>query len=181
MATIRIRKETYDSLNQIAGQLRVERGHPVSIQDVIWDLLKKEGSKVTDKEARDSKKSLKQHSSRRRRTTEKILGPVRMRTRLLGITRNDVSREVRAVRKTRHTQEIEGKVGEALVLNEKLRRKAPEESLADVINRPTRRRSILELAGALTPSKARALRFNVRQLRLASKRRVDSTIHGART
>ncbi len=58
--------------------------------------------------------------------------------------------------------------------------KGSKESFTDVINRLTGRRSILELAGVLTPSEARELRLKVRDLRLASKRRVDSTARRTR-
>ncbi len=58
--------------------------------------------------------------------------------------------------------------------------KGPRESFTDVINRLTGRRSILEMAGVLTPSEGRELRVNVRDLLLASQRRVDSTARRTR-
>jgi len=58
--------------------------------------------------------------------------------------------------------------------------KGSKESFTDVINRLTGRKSILELAGLLTPSEARDLRVKVRDLRLASKTRVDSTARKTR-
>ncbi len=58
--------------------------------------------------------------------------------------------------------------------------KGSKESFTDVINRLTGRRSILELAGVLTPGEARELRAKVRDLRLASKRRVESTARRTR-
>jgi len=58
--------------------------------------------------------------------------------------------------------------------------KGSKESFTDVINRLTGRKSILELAGVLTPSDARELRATVRDLRLASKGRVLSTARRTR-
>ncbi len=58
--------------------------------------------------------------------------------------------------------------------------KGSKESFTDVINRLTGRKSILELAGLLTPSEARDLRVRVLDLRLASKTRVDSAARKTR-
>ena len=40
MATVKVDEKTYAELNRIAGDLRAERGHPVSVDEVIRELLK---------------------------------------------------------------------------------------------------------------------------------------------
>ncbi len=45
MATIRVSEEIYRELNRVAGQLRQESGHPVSMDDVLEHLLKTRGLK----------------------------------------------------------------------------------------------------------------------------------------
>ena len=39
MATVKVDEETYKELNRIAGELRAQRGRPVSMEEVIRDLL----------------------------------------------------------------------------------------------------------------------------------------------
>jgi predicted CopG family antitoxin len=41
MATVKVNEETYAELNRIAGDLRVARGRPVPIDEVIRELLSK--------------------------------------------------------------------------------------------------------------------------------------------
>jgi predicted CopG family antitoxin len=53
--------------------------------------------------------------------------------------------------------------------------KMPNESFTDVINRPTGRRSILELAGTLTKEKGDELRRRVEKLRITSDNRLSTT------
>ena len=53
--------------------------------------------------------------------------------------------------------------------------KKPGESFTDVVNRLTGRRSVLELAGLLTPREAGEVRLRVRELRVRSSERVAST------
>ena len=52
--------------------------------------------------------------------------------------------------------------------------KRPNESFTEVVNRLTQKRSILELAGALTEKEGQSLREEVAKLRLTSSKRVDS-------
>ena len=40
MATVKVDAKTYAELNRIAGDLRATRGHPVSVDEVIRELLK---------------------------------------------------------------------------------------------------------------------------------------------
>lgn len=39
MATVKVDEDTYRELNRIAGELRAEKGRPVSMEEVIRDLL----------------------------------------------------------------------------------------------------------------------------------------------
>ncbi len=73
MATIRVSDDIYKELNRVAGQLRQELGHPVSMDDVLGHLLKTgelklsdfQGAwKMSDKEAEDLVKGLRKHWSR---------------------------------------------------------------------------------------------------------------------
>ncbi len=48
MATIRVSEDIYKELNRVAGRLRQESGHPVSMDDVLEHLLKTRGLKLTD-------------------------------------------------------------------------------------------------------------------------------------
>jgi predicted CopG family antitoxin len=41
MATVKVERDTYTELNRIAGELRVARGRPVSMDEVIRDLLRR--------------------------------------------------------------------------------------------------------------------------------------------
>jgi predicted CopG family antitoxin len=41
MATVKVDENTYVELNRIAGELRAARGRPVSMEEVIKDLLKR--------------------------------------------------------------------------------------------------------------------------------------------
>jgi predicted CopG family antitoxin len=53
--------------------------------------------------------------------------------------------------------------------------KGPKESFTDVINRLAGKRSILDLAGLLTPKEAAELRSKVREIRTKSKTRLGET------
>ncbi len=53
--------------------------------------------------------------------------------------------------------------------------KGQKESFTDVVNRLTGKRSVLDLAGSLTVSEAGEMRLRVKDLRLRSRSRVDST------
>jgi predicted CopG family antitoxin len=53
--------------------------------------------------------------------------------------------------------------------------KMPNESFTDVINRPTGRRSILELAGTLTKEKGDELRRRVEKLHITSDNKLSTT------
>ncbi len=73
MATIRVSDDIYRELNRVAGKLRQELGHPVSMDDVLEHLLKTGGLKasdfqgawkMSDAEAEDLVKSLRKHWSR---------------------------------------------------------------------------------------------------------------------
>ena len=73
MATIRVRDNIYWELNRLAGGLRQELGHPVSMDEVVEHLLKTWGLKISDfqgawkmsdEETRDLVKSLRGHWSR---------------------------------------------------------------------------------------------------------------------
>ena len=73
MATIRVSDDIYRDLNRVAGQLRQELGHPVSMDDVLEHLLKTRGLKlsdlqgswkISDREAEDLFRSLRKHWSR---------------------------------------------------------------------------------------------------------------------
>jgi predicted CopG family antitoxin len=52
--------------------------------------------------------------------------------------------------------------------------KKPNESFTEVVNRLTRKRSILELAGALTEKEGDEIRGEIVELRKASSRRINS-------
>jgi predicted CopG family antitoxin len=73
MATIRVSEDIYKELNRVAGELRQESGHPVSMDDVLEHLLKTRGLrlsdfagswKMTDEEVEDFAKGLKGFWSR---------------------------------------------------------------------------------------------------------------------
>ena len=53
--------------------------------------------------------------------------------------------------------------------------KGPNESFTEVVNRLTRKRSILELAGKLTEKEGIEIRGEIAELHGASSKRVDST------
>lgn len=68
MASIRVSDDLYRELNRVAGQLRAELGHPVSMEEVLEHLLKLrrlkpsdfQGAwKMTDEEAEEFKETLK--------------------------------------------------------------------------------------------------------------------------
>jgi len=72
LATIRVRDEIYRELNRVAGELRLELGRPVSMDEVMEKLLKSrklkpsdfQGAwKMTDKEVEELFKSLREHWS----------------------------------------------------------------------------------------------------------------------
>lgn len=48
MATIRVSDDIYRELNRVAGELRQESGHPVSMDDVLEHLLKSRGLRLSD-------------------------------------------------------------------------------------------------------------------------------------
>jgi len=48
MASIRVSDDLYKELNRVAGQLRAERGHPVSMEEVLEHLLKSTRLKLSD-------------------------------------------------------------------------------------------------------------------------------------
>ena len=48
MASIRVSEDLYRELNRVAGQLRAEFGHPVSMEDVLEHLLKSRRLKLSD-------------------------------------------------------------------------------------------------------------------------------------
>lgn len=48
MATIRVSEDIYRELNRVAGELRQEAGHPVSMDDVLEHLLKSRGLRLSD-------------------------------------------------------------------------------------------------------------------------------------
>lgn len=52
--------------------------------------------------------------------------------------------------------------------------KRSKESFTDVINRLTKKKSILDLSGILTEPESRELRSNIRKLRKSSTKRLDS-------
>ena len=52
--------------------------------------------------------------------------------------------------------------------------KKPNESFTDVVNRLTKKRSILELVGTLTEKEGEEIRRNIKELREASSKRVQS-------
>ncbi|HEX9914700.1 MAG TPA: antitoxin VapB family protein [Candidatus Bathyarchaeia archaeon] len=54
--------------------------------------------------------------------------------------------------------------------------KRTNESFTEVINRLTRKRSILELVGALTEEEGEEIRRNIEELREASDKRIRSTV-----
>ena len=73
MASIRVNDEIYRELNKVAGELRVELGRPVSMEEVLSRLLEARrlklsdfagAWKMTDKEAEEIQKSLKGFWSR---------------------------------------------------------------------------------------------------------------------
>ena len=53
--------------------------------------------------------------------------------------------------------------------------KKPNESFTEVVNRLTRKRSILELAGTLTGKEGDETRREIKELRKASQRRINSS------
>jgi predicted CopG family antitoxin len=53
--------------------------------------------------------------------------------------------------------------------------KRPNESFTEVVNRLTKKRSILELAGTITEVEGKEIRGEVEELREASSKRVKST------
>ena len=53
--------------------------------------------------------------------------------------------------------------------------KKPNESFTEVVNRLTRKRSILELAGTLTGKEGDETRIEIKELRKASQRRINSS------
>ncbi len=68
MASIRVSDDLYRELNRVAGQLRAEVGHPVSIEEVLERLLKSPRLKpsdfagaweMSDKEVEEFKRRLK--------------------------------------------------------------------------------------------------------------------------
>ncbi len=68
MASIRVSDDLYRELNRVAGQLRAEVGHPVSIEEVLERLLKSLRLKpsdfagaweMSDKEVEEFKRRLK--------------------------------------------------------------------------------------------------------------------------
>ncbi len=69
MASIRVSDDLYRELNRVAGQLRAELGHPVSVEKVLEHLLKFRRLKpsdfagawrMSDKEADEFTKGLKE-------------------------------------------------------------------------------------------------------------------------
>lgn len=52
--------------------------------------------------------------------------------------------------------------------------KKPNESFTEVVNRLTRKRSILELAGVLTEKEGELIRIEIEEIRKSSSRRVKS-------
>ena len=68
MASIRVSDDLYRELNRVAGQLRAELGHPVSMEEVLEHLLSSRRLKLSDfagawnmsdEEVEDFTKSLK--------------------------------------------------------------------------------------------------------------------------
>jgi predicted CopG family antitoxin len=53
--------------------------------------------------------------------------------------------------------------------------KKPNESFTEVVNRLTRKKSILELAGTLTGKEGDETRREIKELRKASQRRINSS------
>jgi predicted CopG family antitoxin len=53
--------------------------------------------------------------------------------------------------------------------------KKPNESFTEVVNRLTRKKSILELAGTLTEKEGDETRREIKELRKASQRRINSS------
>jgi len=73
LATIRVGDEIYKELNRVAGELRLELGRPVSMDEVLEKLLRSRKLRpsdfqgawmMTDKEAKEFFKSLREHWSR---------------------------------------------------------------------------------------------------------------------
>lgn len=73
MASIRVNDELYRELNKVAGELRMELGRPVSMEDVLSQLLKSRrlkpsdfagAWKITDGEVEDIMKGLRGFWSR---------------------------------------------------------------------------------------------------------------------
>ena len=52
--------------------------------------------------------------------------------------------------------------------------KEPNESFTEVVNRLTKKRSILELVGTLTEKEGEEIRRNIKEIREASSKRVQS-------
>lgn len=48
MASIRVSDDLYRELNRVAGQLRTELGHPISMEEVLEHLLKSRRLKPSD-------------------------------------------------------------------------------------------------------------------------------------
>src|SRR5207253_11350736 len=72
MATIRVSEDIYKEVNRVAGRLRQESGHPVSMDDVLELHIKTRGLKlsdfqgawkIADSEAEDLFKSLRKRWS----------------------------------------------------------------------------------------------------------------------
>ena len=59
--------------------------------------------------------------------------------------------------------------------------KQPNESFTQVINRLTKKRSILELAGTLTNQEAAEIQENIKKLRQESTNRITATINEVET
>jgi predicted CopG family antitoxin len=53
--------------------------------------------------------------------------------------------------------------------------RGPKESFTDVISRLARKRSVLDLAGLLTPKEGAELRANIRGARTKSRKRLEET------
>ena len=73
MASIRVNDEIYRELNKVAGELRMELGRPVSMEEVLAQLLKSRRMKpsdfagawkITDKEVENIMKGLRGFWSR---------------------------------------------------------------------------------------------------------------------
>lgn len=68
--TIKVSEETYKMINEIVGSLREGKGKPVSINEALSEVLKKEKKRdimdfagsweISDKEAKEMKKELRE-------------------------------------------------------------------------------------------------------------------------